>query len=92
MKVNGRTGRTDADHQGAKPDISRIPSGDWGALGRGDIEPEIDLEELAEEEIEEDEDDDDNAYQDSDEALPDDEEEAAISRDPSRQGTRFDED
>ena len=69
-----------------------IPTRDWDALGRGDIEPEIDLEELAEEEIAEDEDDDDNPYQDSDEALPDDEEEAAIGRDPSREGTRFDED
>lgn len=29
---------------------------------------------------------DDNAYQESDEALPDDEEERAISRDPSKQG------
>ncbi|TPM40675.1 hypothetical protein [Mesorhizobium sp. B2-3-4] len=38
------------------------------------------------------EEDDDNAYQDSDEALPDDIEEAAISRDPSREGSRFDED
>lgn len=35
--------------------------------------------------------DDDNAYQNSDEALPDDSEEAAISRHPSREGGRFDE-
>jgi hypothetical protein len=35
--------------------------------------------------------DDDNPYQESDEALPDDTEEAAISRDPSKEGTRFDE-
>jgi hypothetical protein len=36
------------------------------------------------------EEDDDNAYQESDEALPDDAEEAAISRNPSREGGRFD--
>jgi len=36
------------------------------------------------------EEDDDNAYQNSDEALPDDEEEAAIARHPTREG-RFDE-
>lgn len=37
------------------------------------------------------EEDDDNAYQESDEALPNDAEEAAIRRDPSREGGRFDE-
>lgn len=37
------------------------------------------------------EEDDDNAYQESDEALPDDAEEAAIDRRPSREGGRFDE-
>jgi hypothetical protein len=36
------------------------------------------------------EEDDDNAYQNSDDALPDDEEEAAIARHPTREG-RFDE-
>ena len=35
--------------------------------------------------------DDDNAYQESDEALPDDEEERALARDPSKEGSRFDE-
>ena len=35
--------------------------------------------------------DDDNAYQNSDEALPDDLEEVAIARDPGREGGRFDE-
>ena len=35
------------------------------------------------------EDDDDNAYQESDEALPDDEEEREIARDPEREGRRF---
>ncbi|UCI09726.1 hypothetical protein [Mesorhizobium sp. B1-1-8] len=37
------------------------------------------------------EEDDDNPYQNSDEALPDDEEERALSRDPSKEGSRFDE-
>ena len=36
------------------------------------------------------EEDDDNAYQNSDEALPDDQEESAIKRHPTREG-RFDE-
>lgn len=35
--------------------------------------------------------DDDNEYQESDEALPDDEEERAIARNPGREGGRFDE-
>ena len=37
------------------------------------------------------EEEDDNPYQESDEALPDDKEEAAIRRNPSREGGRFDE-
>ncbi|WP_442579743.1 hypothetical protein ACSBOB_30365 [Mesorhizobium sp. ASY16-5R] len=37
------------------------------------------------------EEDDDNAYQESDEALPDDLEERVIEHDPSREGSRFDE-
>ncbi|MBA1145264.1 hypothetical protein [Mesorhizobium neociceri] len=37
------------------------------------------------------EEDDDNAYQDSDDALPNDAEEAAIGRDPARRGGPFDE-
>lgn len=35
--------------------------------------------------------DDDNEYQESDEALPDDEEERAIERNPGKEGGRFDE-
>ena len=37
------------------------------------------------------EEDDDNPYQESDEALPDEEEEAALARDPSKRTSRFDE-
>jgi hypothetical protein len=49
------------------------------------------IEEIKEQEAEEAVDDDDNPYQESDEALPDDAEEAAIRRHPSREGSRFDE-
>ncbi|WP_027165487.1 hypothetical protein [Mesorhizobium sp. WSM3224] len=42
-------------------------------------------------EVELPEENDDNAYQNSDEALPDDEEERVLSRDPSKEGSRFDE-
>lgn len=37
------------------------------------------------------EEDDDNPFQESDEALPDDLEERVLDKDPSRQGSRFDE-
>ncbi|WP_292421917.1 hypothetical protein [Mesorhizobium sp.] len=37
------------------------------------------------------EEDDDNPYQESDEALPNDEEERSLARDPSKEGSRFDE-
>lgn len=37
------------------------------------------------------EEDDDNPYQESDDALPDDLEEAVLSKDPSKEGSRFDE-
>lgn len=37
------------------------------------------------------EEDDDNPAQESDEALPNDEEERVLSRDPSKEGSRFDE-
>ncbi len=58
-----------------------IPSDTAMAEPRGSGEISGDVEE----------EDDDNAYQESDEALPDDAEEAAISRNPSREGGRFDE-
>lgn len=37
------------------------------------------------------EENDDNSYQESDEALPDDLEEAVLRKDPSKEGSRFDE-
>lgn len=59
-------------------------------ISSGEIPDPVELvEEAQSDEISEE--DDDNAYQDSDEALPSDAEEAAIRRDPSREGVRFDE-
>ena len=68
---------------------------DWEAVGGDEVSPE----EIAEngdfrydgDEDELPEEDDDNAYQESDEALPDDAEERALDRDPSKEGSRFDE-
>lgn len=69
---------------------------DWEAIESGAITPDSipengDLRYDAEPPGEAPEEDDDNPYQDSDEALPDDREENAIARDPSREGSRFDE-
>ena len=69
---------------------------DWEAIESGAITPDSipengDLRYDVEPPGEAPEEDDDNAYQNSDEALPDDREEAAITRDPSREGSRFDE-
>jgi hypothetical protein len=69
---------------------------DWDALQGGEVvtdagrngdlkqEPETQAGDHPEEE-------DDNPYQESDEALPNAKEEAAIDRDPSKEGSRFDE-
>lgn len=66
------------------------PLNAYDASSNGDIATEVDTaEQTAGGELEEE--DDDNPYQESDEALPDDAEEAAISRNPSREGGRFDE-
>ncbi|MDX8540550.1 hypothetical protein EN858_10860 [Mesorhizobium sp. M4B.F.Ca.ET.215.01.1.1] len=71
---------------------------DWDAVKGASIVPdeslpEADVPESAgiEKEGELPEEDDDNPYQESDEALPDDAEEAAIKRDPARRGGPFDE-
>ncbi|KAA3448823.1 hypothetical protein C7I87_20485 [Mesorhizobium sp. SARCC-RB16n] len=67
-----------------------IEQQDWDALEGAKVLPDsVAVEDEAEGDLPEE--DDDNAYQESDEALPDDVEEAVISRDPSRQGGRFDE-
>ena len=71
-----------------------IEEQDWAALEGSSILPDSvagngDPQDEAEGELPEE--DDDNPFQQSDEALPDDEGERALSRDPSRQGSRFDE-
>ena len=64
---------------------------DWDDLSgaRPALETELDLEEEPDGDLPDEE--DDNAYQDSDEALPDDRDERVISRNPSKEGGRFDE-
>lgn len=69
---------------------------DWDALRGARILPDgADEESLPDTGVEKEgdlpEEDDDNPYQDSDDALPDDAEEAAIGRDPARRGGPFDE-
>ncbi|RWB79088.1 MAG: hypothetical protein EOQ50_04580 [Mesorhizobium sp.] len=73
-----------------------IEQQDWDALEGSRILPDSvavngDPQDDAEAEGDLPEEDDDNPFQDSDEALPDDEEERVLSRDPSKEGSRFDE-
>ena len=68
---------------------------DWEAIESGAITPDSipengDLRYDVEHSGEAPEEDDDNPYQNSDEALPEDREETAITRDPSREHSRFD--
>lgn len=68
---------------------------DWEGIESGAIRPDSipengDLRYDVERSGEAPEEDDDNAYQNSDEALPDDRDEAAIARNPSKEGGRFD--
>jgi hypothetical protein len=79
----------------AAKEAPELEQTDWDDIEAADpFEPEAELED---EEIEGEvpgeleEEDDDNPYQESDEALPDDLEEKVIQRDPSREGSRFDE-
>lgn len=69
---------------------------DWEAIESGALTPDSipengDLRYDVERSGEAPEEDDDNPYQNSDEALPEDGEEAALARDPSKEGGRFDE-
>jgi hypothetical protein len=84
-----RTGKPREDLDTNDEDLPKIPDVDIAnesAPENGDLRPdEGDPHgELPEE-------DDDNPYQNSDEALPDDEEEKVISRNPSKEGGLFDE-
>jgi len=77
-------------------DAPGIEQQDWDALEGGRILPDSvatngDPGDDAEAQGALPEEDDDNPYQESDEALPDDEEERVLSRDPSKEGSRFDE-
>lgn len=76
-------------------ELPALEEQDWEAIESGSLQPDSMPEngdfrfdepsgELPSE-------DDDNAYQNSDEALPDDGEEGAIRRSPDKSGTRFDE-
>lgn len=95
-----RRSREELDDQlDRTPDGPVIEQQDWDALRGADIEttsiPENGDLRYGEGEIEKSGElpgeDDDNAYQESDEALPDDEDEASITRNPAKQGGRFDE-
>ena len=73
-----------------------IEQQDWDSLEGGRILPDSvavngDPQDDAEAEGDLPEEDDDNPFQDSDEALPNDEEERVLSKDPSKEGSRFDE-
>ncbi len=77
-------------------DAPALEEQDWDAVESGDLTPDSlpengDLRYPEEADGELPEEDDDNPYQNSDEALPDDREEAAISRDPTREDGLFDE-
>jgi hypothetical protein len=82
-----------------QPDIPAIEEQDWDAVETGQIVPESAPEngdirypdETIQKSGDQPDEDDDNPYQESDEALPDDSEEAALTRDPSKEGSRFDE-
>ena len=73
-----------------------IAEQDWDAIEAGDLDPTNapqngDLRYEEEKSGELPEEDDDNPYQDSDEALPNDREEAALRRDPGKESGLFDE-
>jgi hypothetical protein len=86
---------TDVEDDGPQADGPTIEQQDWDAVKGSQILPNSvpdngGVLDAIEADGELPEEDDDNAYQNSDEALPDDQEEAAISRHPTREG-RFDE-
>ncbi|MBZ9918654.1 MULTISPECIES: hypothetical protein [unclassified Mesorhizobium] len=77
-------------------EVPAIQQADWDAIKGGRVLPDkvsdnVDAVVDVEKEGDLPEEDDDNAYQNSDEALPDDEEEGAISRDLARRAGPFDE-
>jgi hypothetical protein len=98
MNENRKAHKDKQQGKTVPPDETPVKTQDWDQFGGDEVELDIEnedilahVEDIEEEEAEEEIDSDDNPYQESDEALPDDEEEAAINRNPSRQGGRFDE-
>lgn len=84
------------EDEGARSEGPALEQQDWEAIESGAITPDSlpengDFRYDAEPSSEAPEEDDDNAYQNSDEALPDDGEEATLTRNPAREGSRFDE-
>lgn len=84
------------DEDDIRKDGPSLEEQDWEDIGSGAIRPDStpengDLRYDVEPSGEAPEEEDDNSYQKSDEALPEDREEAAFSRNPSREGSRFDE-
>lgn len=79
-----------------KDDRPGLEEQDWEAIESGALRPDSipengDLRYDIERTGEALEEDDDNPYQNSDEALPEDRDEAAIGRNPAKEGGRFDE-
>jgi hypothetical protein len=87
--------KTVIDSNDTEADGPIIQQQDWDAIKGGKILPDSvsengEISYGVEKDGDLPEEDDDNAYQNSDEALPDDQEESAIKRHPTREG-RFDE-
>ncbi|HMF66432.1 MAG TPA: hypothetical protein VK602_02345 [Phyllobacterium sp.] len=96
--MSGREAKNGPERIESRESTSRVPieTQDGDDIGTEEVEIQADdeLAILGERQVEPadnglSEDDDDNPYQESDEALPDDEEEAEIARDPEREGHRF---
>jgi hypothetical protein len=92
--------RRKPDYRDSEDDIREegpaLEEQDWDAIGSGAIRPDSipengDLRYDVERSGEVPEEDDDNPYQNSDEALPEDTDEAAIARNPAKEDGRFDE-
>lgn len=94
--MNEKTKNSDVQGENEeKSTRTPIETQDWDEVGAAEVQADDDLAILGGRQLESEdagdlsEDDDDNPYQDSDEALPDDEEEAEIAFDPEREGHRF---
>lgn len=86
---------TEKSDEKAPEDLPVLEEQDWEGVGSTETAPDSipqngDLRYDVEQDAEAPGEDDDNPYQNSDEALPGDREEAAIERDPSKEGGRFD--